>query len=380
MGLTGARALVATWMRKLPRTAGGYAEHVSSPWVEAASLGALPERSALAQLRLAYTFLHAGKLGLEGAAAAGISALAGANRVFWREELRGWTRRADLEGACLDATVDSYDQAFGLLALAWDGSGPSRSQAYAALAGLDEECRGPGGGYREFRNGFAAPGSLPVAGLRRQNPHMHLLEAFLAWWKVDPEGPWRERAAAMVALLRNRFLESGEGFLREYFDENWLPLGGESGSSLESGHHFEWVWLLSEYRKLSGDDSVALLARKLYDFALKRGVDTDALAFERISPRGEVVAGTKLLWPQTEQLKAHLAVYEWSGDAAARAAAQRVLRLIGSLYLGDGFFVNALDRDRHPIHEPTRSRLLYHIFLALAEAERVLEPKSEDLR
>jgi mannose/cellobiose epimerase-like protein (N-acyl-D-glucosamine 2-epimerase family) len=382
----GAGRLAAAWLSRLPLSPGGFAENILPDWTEAPEPP--PERSSLAQLRLAYTFLHAASLGVEAAGPAGRAALARANAVFWREELRGWVRSADREGAGLDATVDCYDQAFGLLALSWDrGGGPggarpsdarpsdaSRRLALSALAGLDEEGASAAGGYLETRNGLACSRLVPYPGLRRQNPHMHLLEAFLSWWRVDPEGPWRDRAAAMVELLRTRFLDRGTLSLREYFDESWRPAEGEPGRLREPGHHFEWVWLLGEYRKLSGDEGLGDLAQGLYEFASTRGVDRDGLAFDTVDVSGTVEAGTKLLWPQTEQLKAQLSMYEWRGDRAALAKALRLRELIVELYLGraDAPFVNRLDRGGQPLPGPTPARVLYHVFLALVEAERVL--------
>jgi mannose/cellobiose epimerase-like protein (N-acyl-D-glucosamine 2-epimerase family) len=376
----GAGRLAARWLRSLPLTPGGYAESLLQGWVEAEPTGRARERTSLAQLRLAYVFLHAGLLGVEGASAAGRAALDRANGVFWREDLRGWTRSADAEGASLDETVDTYDQAFGLLALAWDRDSfedgmaraeLARRRALSALAALDDDAC-PSGGYREFRNGRTASRLTAFPGHRRQNPHMHLLEAFLAWRRVDPEGPWGRRAAAIVDLLRTRFLDPDEGFLREYFDDSLKPVFGKPGSTLEPGHHFEWVWLLNEYRKASGDETVARQAKVLYEFASRRGVDADGLAFDAVDPNGFILAGTKLLWPQAEQLKAHLAMYEWTGDEKARLEARRTLRLILSRYLAKGnwLFANRLGRGGRPISEPTPSRVLYHLYLALIEADR----------
>jgi mannose/cellobiose epimerase-like protein (N-acyl-D-glucosamine 2-epimerase family) len=380
-----AERLVSSWLRNLPLSPGGYAESLLPTWVEDAD--ARGERSSLAQLRLAYTFLHAAERGLAGAEASGRAALERANEIFWREDLRGWMRSADREGRPLDATVDTYDQAFGLLALSWDRSSESRGgkaseaasrRALDALAGLDEAAD-PSGGYRETRNGERASKLVPYPGLRRQNPHMHLLEAFLSWWRIDPEGPWRERAAAIVELLRARFLDHVTGALREYFDDSWRPAAGEPGRLLEPGHHFEWVWLLNEYRKASGDGTVAREAESLYGFAQRYGVDGDGLAFDAVDASGKIVAGTKLLWPQTEQLKARLAMYEWKGDGTALAKARRLLSLISSSYLGagEGPFFNRLDREGRPLPVPTPSRVLYHVFLALVEADRVIGKSGE---
>ncbi|HRR42157.1 MAG TPA: hypothetical protein P5244_13055, partial [Syntrophales bacterium] len=40
--------------------------------------------------------------------------------IFWRADARGWFRSVDASGGRLDETIDTYDQAFGLLPLAWE--------------------------------------------------------------------------------------------------------------------------------------------------------------------------------------------------------------------------------------------------------------------
>jgi mannose/cellobiose epimerase-like protein (N-acyl-D-glucosamine 2-epimerase family) len=276
-------------------------------------------------------------------------------------------------------TVDTYDQAFGLLALAWDfrvtGNSESKTAAREALRGLDEDCADPRfGGYREWRNGDSASPMVIYPNFRRQNPHMHLFEAFLAWHTSDPSGPWLERAGDMVSLLRSRFRRPGNGTLAEYFGEAWDLAPGEAGVIREPGHHYEWVWLLKRYEEITGDSSVRKDAEELYRFAREHGTDADGLAFGAVDDKGRIVDDRKPLWPQTETLKAHLAMYEWTGAPAAGEAADRSLSAIKTRYMREdgALFYNLIDRDGKPDPAPSLSRLLYHLFVAAAEAERVL--------
>jgi mannose/cellobiose epimerase-like protein (N-acyl-D-glucosamine 2-epimerase family) len=248
----------------------------------------------------------------------------------------------------------------------------ARETALLALAGLDGECSGSGGGYRERREGSSGSRLVQYPDLRRQNPHMHLLEAFLAWHRADPSGPWLEKARAMVELLRRRFRPTGN--LAEYFDDGWRLDGGEPGRIREPGHHYEWVWLLRRWYEASGDEQARADAETLYDFALRRGTDSDGLAFAAVDDAGEVLDGRKLLWPQTEMLKAQLAMFEWTGDGGTKAAAEKALGAIKTRYMrADGaLFYNLLERSGAPDEAPSLSRLLYHLFVAAAEAERLL--------
>ncbi|HUX39442.1 MAG TPA: AGE family epimerase/isomerase [Rectinemataceae bacterium] len=376
------RALAAAWLARLPRSETGYAEAFDPSWREIGE----GERTMLCQSRLAYVFVHAGILGVVGAAEAGSEAIERMDRHFWNEGARGWIRSIGTDGRPADTRIDSYDQAFGLLALAWayraTRKASLREKALAALAGLDEASRELKlEGYPEWRpseGGGAWPDSLVP---RRQNPHMHLLEAFLAWTEADPAGPWLAKAEAMVELAHRRFIDPGDGILGEFFDQGLSPLPGAPGRHREPGHQFEWVWLLRRWWEASGDEGAFATASRLYRFACDNGRDLDGLSFDVVDPEGKIVADSKLLWPQTEMIKAHAAWYEWGrADAdrlAARRAALEAIDRIRDDYLlpGEALWHSQLGRDRAPLPMPTLSRLLYHLFLSLVEAERVFGPR-----
>jgi mannose/cellobiose epimerase-like protein (N-acyl-D-glucosamine 2-epimerase family) len=364
-------AICAEWCARLPLDSCGYAEAIDSLWCDVGG----KTRTFLAQARLAYVFTHAGARADPKCGAAGAAATALIHRIFWRPDGMGWARAVDGAGRISDDAIDTYDQAFGLLALAWHyrvtGDAKARETARAAAAGLLEAAG------VTTRNGFpeqrSASAAIPSA-FRRQNPHMHLLEAFLAWHSADVSGCWLELATGIVDLFKERLRDRTDGTLGEYFDEDWRPATGDPGRLREPGHHFEWVWLLRRYSEASGDDSVRDDARDLYTFARESGVDQDGLAFDGVRGDGAVIAGTKLLWPQTEMLKAHLAWYEWTRDSRARELALGTLAGIRDHYMisGSALWHNQLDRARRPLPVPILSRVLYHVFVALTEAERVL--------
>ncbi len=378
--------LAAAWFDSLPRGGGGFAEAVDGSWRETGGT----KRTMLCQSRLAYVFLHAGILGDSRLAAGGRAAIDAMRRHFWKPEARGWLRAIDAEGRPVDDRVESYDQAFGLLSLAWafraTGDESLRANALEALGGLEASARARGlnfEGYPEWRpaatieaaggSPATAPADLHVP--RRQNPHMHLLEAFLAWQAVDRSGPWLEKAGAMVDLARRRFIQA-DGSLCEFFDDSLAPAAGEAGRRREPGHHFEWVWLLRKWHEASGDARAVDDAGRLYRFACTSGRDTDGLAFDAVGPKGNIVEDSKLLWPQTEMLKAHAAWFEWTGSEESRVAARRAMDLIRDNYLlpGGAIWHNQLARNLSPLSLPTPSRVLYHLFLALVESERVFGP------
>jgi mannose/cellobiose epimerase-like protein (N-acyl-D-glucosamine 2-epimerase family) len=380
------RRTITEWGRRLPLTPGGYAENVDREWKE----GPDTNRTLVTQARLAYVFCHCSRLGnkeLKMLADVELAKLAVASirrlmAVFWKPELRGWIRSADKNGNPLDTTIDSYGQSFGLFALALDyrvrrNNPETRSIALEVLAALDEYAAAPrGGGYLEFRPGGKTAPGLPFPESRRLDPHMHLFEAFIAWYMVDRSGPWFEKTQMILKLLREKFLQP-DGSLAAYFDDNLNVAGGEAGKVRIVGDHYEWAWLLGQYEKFSGDSSMRNIAEGLYAFAEKYGKDKDGLAFSAVDSDGNVLDGNKLLWMQLEMLKGQIAFYDWTGDAAVLRNAKNTAKLIRENYMHDGvLFYNKLDADGKPDLSPTISRLLYHFFMASCEAERVLGSQS----
>ena len=127
-------------------------------------------------------------------------------------------------------------------------SGGWQSRAYALVGTLKREFAHPAGGFREDRDGRLT---------LRANPHMHLLEAALAWLAIDPNPIWRDLADEIVALCLDRFIDRDTAALREFFASDWTPIRGTPGEVLEPGHHYEWAFLLDRWAKLTGRDRPA---------------------------------------------------------------------------------------------------------------------------
>jgi len=367
------------WLQRITDPAGGFAEEIDS-------LGSpigRSRRTTLVQARLTYVFSHAYMLNGDPtfgkAARHGFSFLVSTARA----PDGGWFRAVSTEGATLDNARDAYDHAFVLFALAWYFRATHDASAIqladATWQSMQAHLADPrhGGFFEEF-----APGRSEVKLPRRQNPHMHLLEALLALHVATAEKNWLRRAGAMVDLFKRRFSDPQTGALAEFFAADWSPAPGDSGRLREPGHQFEWVWLLYEYYRLSRDESVILYAQRLSDFGEKFGIERgDGLAgqglvgavFDGVNAAGALVTGTKLFWPQTEYLKALVARAEWQNDAAARAAISGHLTLIAQHYLRpDGAsWHNQLARDGKPLTQTTPARVLYHLFLAVAEVDRL---------
>jgi mannose/cellobiose epimerase-like protein (N-acyl-D-glucosamine 2-epimerase family) len=359
----------------LDRQAGGFIETLTldhRPNLDAA-------KRMRVQARQTYVYSHAHRLGwrpprggptaLE-AAAHGFAFL---TDHYWNDETGGFMFSATRNGEPVDRRTEAYEQAFALFASAWfyaaSGEPTALDWARRIVGWLDVNLADPKhGGLRETPGG-----ALP----RRQNPHMHYLEALLTLYETTQDRAWLDRAAAIVGLFRTKFFDAGTGTLGEFFTADWRPAPGTEGRIVEPGHHFEWVWLLHKYSRLSGDDATTHAAH-LYRFGETHGRDPEpgdgaGLGFDASLRDGSVHDGRKRLWVQTEAIKAQLARHEHAGDATAAANMEALVAAMFARYLalGHGSWYDHLDRDGRPFGDNAPASSFYHVFLALTEVLRV---------
>ncbi|MBS29286.1 MAG: mannose-6-phosphate isomerase [Alphaproteobacteria bacterium] len=339
------------------------------------------------QARQIYVYSHAHLLGWSPAGDQG-AALAAARdgfefltRCYWRDPGDGFIFSTERDGTPADTRIETYEQAFALFAFAWyhRASGDTEALCWArrtldfldaAVADTEQ------GGY--FEN---PTHDLP----RRQNPHMHLLEALLAVHTATRDEAYLDRSRAIVELFRRRFFDADTGTLGEFFGPDWSTAPGTPGQTVEPGHHFEWVWLLRRYAGATGEDTSAE-ADALYRFAEEHGTDHNpgpahGLAFDSVLRRGSdprLGHGTSLdenkrLWVQTEAIKAQVARLEAGPDDHAAARLETLLDRLFTLYLGigGGNWQDHLDVDGRGLSNKAPASSFYHLFLCLTEVLRV---------
>jgi mannose/cellobiose epimerase-like protein (N-acyl-D-glucosamine 2-epimerase family) len=189
---------------------------------------------------------------------------------------------------------------------------------------------------------------------------MHLLEAALAWDELDVDPVWTSLADELVGLARSRFVDSGGGFLREFFDADWRPAAGDAGRQVEPGHQFEWAWLLERWGRARGDETARTDARRLFQAGL-RGVDAARnVAVDGLWDDLTVRDARARLWPQTEHLKAAL----WLGDdTQALRAANGLARYLD--VPARGAWRDKLGPDGLFVDEPAPASSFYHLLGAI---------------
>lgn len=306
-------------------------------------------RRTRVQARQVYVFCEAAALGRERGrplAQAGLDCLI----ATCRRDDDLWVAATDDAGSVVDETPDLYDLAFVLFALAAShrvlGDSRARPLALQTLAGIDRLMASPHGGWQE-----ALPPRLP----RRQNPHMHMLEAMLAWQALAPDPAFEAAARMSLKLRQSRF--QIDGAIREYFADNW-SVDPSMGHVIEPGHLEEWAWLL----KQAGDS--AEVAEALHRRAVTQGF-RDGFAIREIDPFGATLDGGRRLWAQTEAIRTGMIF----GDAGVPALIDRVFdtHLATSV---TGLWIDSYDADGRSADTSAPASSLYHLMTAFSELLR----------
>ncbi|MCX7323920.1 MAG: AGE family epimerase/isomerase [Hyphomicrobiales bacterium] len=323
------------------------------------------------QARQIYVYAHAGHLGWF--ADGGALALAAFDRLTDTAREAGKGGFAHLlapDFRPVDTRRDSYDHAFMVLAFAWCWRATGEARVRQALddvihfiaSGLTLS----DGSLREDdRN------SLP----RRQNPHMHMVEAMLALTEtgVRPDGV--ARADRLLDVVVQHFLDQRTGMLGEFFDADLRPAAGHAGQIVEPGHMAEWVWLLHKRAGLASlphaVPDIADLSGKLLANALATVDPKTGLLIDEASRDGAIVKSTRRLWPQTELAKAWTAQAQAGVQGAADKAAAALERLFET-YIRPapaGAWIDQVDADGQVISSRLPASSFYHVFVAILEAD-----------
>lgn len=273
----------------------------------------------------------------------------------------GYARRFDLAGEVVDDSRDLYDHAFVLLAFAAAGA---RDEALVLAGYLEARFRHPAGGYRE---------TLPGTAGRRQDPHMHLLEACLAAAEAFGDAIFLDMAERAAALFLDCFFRPAEGVLAEALE----PRGSAERHVVSPGHHCEWAWLIARYGDVAAKrrrpEGLAEAAAALMAFVDRHGIHPAlGTLYDGVWSDGTVQLATARLWPQTERLKAE-ASRPGATDARiadAFAALDRHIDLAPA-----GLWREHLAADGGWTPEPAPASSLYHLTCGILESRAAIRAR-----
>tara|TARA_R110000744_G_scaffold26786_3_gene65778 strand:+ start:21310 stop:22476 length:1167 start_codon:yes stop_codon:yes gene_type:complete len=279
----------------------------------------------------------------------------------------------DNQDKVADPSVDLYDCAFFLLAYAWRyavfNDLHALFKANQLIDSIEAKLKGSSAGWLE--------GSYEYP-WRRQNPHMHLFEAFLALYQATRDAKWLGYAGEIFGLFENVFYDHEHGVLREFFTHDW-QLSKTKGDIVEPGHMMEWVWLLLEYHRYT-NKPVSHYCLTLYRQALALGLSTtngnQRLLFDQVDLKSGQSAQTKRCWPMTEWIKASLAMARTQPNPEpylddARIAIENLLtHFVNPQH--PALYVDQLNSDNQVINTSAPASTLYHLLMAHAEAIQYL--------
>ena len=300
---------------------------------------------------------------------------------FGRTERGGWVRALQPDGRVIDPAEDAYDHSCVLLALAHAhrcGHPGAMRLAEETLHFIDTHLEDASlSGFLE------TPG---WKGVRCSNPHMHMLEAFLAWHSVTGERAYLRRAARVIDLFRCHFFDEESWTLGERFDPDWQPLPGEDGQRTEPGHHFEWASLLIDFSLASGQKDLVALARKLYSSAISSGLNrATGLAYAAVSRNGIPLDRISRSWPQCEAVKAASALDGIGGPDLKPEIESRVARLF-RWHIDPapmGLWIDRIDERGRSLASEVPASIFYHLVTALMQyldkTEGQVEPLSKSV-
>jgi mannose/cellobiose epimerase-like protein (N-acyl-D-glucosamine 2-epimerase family) len=275
---------------------------------------------------------------------------------------------AGVDGAVLDDRAVLYDQAFVLLGYAAAAAALQEPDEFERRAlqlrqVMENRLRASDGAFRTGEE---------VDGHREANPHMHLLEACLAWADIGNDPSWEHWVRDLVSLAMTKFIRKDSGALREAFTPDWRPAPGVAGRIVEPGHQFEWAWLLlrAESRCPAPLRATAL---RLITIGEQSGVHNQ-VAVNALLDDFSVHDPNARFWPQTERLKAALLAAQLTGEeqywSMAAAAAASLLPYLATPVTGLWFDVQLPTGEL--VDSPAPASTLYHLVGAIAALDKAM--------
>jgi mannose-6-phosphate isomerase len=292
---------------------------------------------------------------------------------------------AAVDGAPLDERAVLYDQAFALLGYAAAGAAlhareEFEQRALALRDAIDTGFRAHDGAFYSHEN---------QQGLFESNPHMHLLEACLAWAEIGRDRGWAQWVRQLADLALTKFIRPGSGALGEAFTADWSPAPGIAGRIVEPGHQFEWAWLLlrceprgpeprgpesrgPESRAVGAQRAVAL---RLIAIGESAGVHNH-VAINALLDDLSVHDPNARLWPQTERLKAALLAAQLTGEQSywemAASAAAAILPYLETPVAG--LWLDLQLPSGELVDAPAPASTFYHLVGAILVLDAALTP------
>lgn len=186
---------------------------------------------------------------------------------------------------------------------------------------------------------------------KTMNTHLHLIEAYAAFYKVTGNVRVKERVLNLLDVFNNYIINKNDSHFDLFFDEDWNC----KSNVISYGHDIEGSWLLYESAEITGDnniiDKMKNIAVKMANAAIE-GVNKDGgLLHDKI--RNEPVEEELEWWPQAEALVGYINAYFICNDEKFITAAIKQKKIIENYFIdkkyGEWFY--RIDKYYKPIKE-----------------------------
>nr|WP_294914913.1 AGE family epimerase/isomerase [uncultured Neokomagataea sp.] len=326
----------------------------------------LPQLRLMVQARQIATYCRAEIDGHFYAGDKALACLKMIEKLYWRRDGKpGWIFSITPQYEPADTTRDLYAHAFILYAYAW-AYRLTQNVHYRTTAKTI---------FRETLDIFYAPqggfwDTIPQKDtIRRQNPHMHLLEACLALFETTQDNEYLQHAQQLVTLAKRYFITPQSCLLLEFFNQDLSALHTLGKNRVEPGHMLEWSWLLHEYVRLSPEalenTKINQLAQALQNNAEQYGISKYHV-LDAINDAYTIQEHSLRIWPQTEFLRLLYHPRSQKSPIAALECSQILFNCFLKQHLSGGW----IDR-LHPHYEAISDHMpassLYHIYGAARE-------------
>lgn len=281
-------------------------------------------------------------------------------------------------GEAIDKKYDLYGHAFVMLACASylnvKDSEEVKTFAKTTLNFIKENFRA--------KNGIGLEEALdeelkPIPSIRRQNPHMHLMEASIYMYEATGDKDYLDMADEMLELFFDKLLDPQTKTLGEFFEDDLSPHKSD-GNLVEAGHHAEWVWLLKRYQEVSNSDDPRIqeMMNTLFDWVVKNGVDKQHGGVVNGQQRdGTIVDANKRIWPTLETIRAASIMANDSAYAdVARQLVDDLTDILERNYIDveTGLWNEFLNPDMSVKTDYRPGTTPYHIYPVIAEASEFM--------
>jgi mannobiose 2-epimerase len=383
--------LLGPWFPRCVSPEGGFDEEFGRDWTP----GNTGSRSLVFQSRMIWTCAKAAETGAsayEEHALHGLSFLA--DKMAAREpgEYQWATTKDGAPRGVYSAQRHVYGSAFAIYALAATAkafrSDRALTLAKQAFEWIENRLYDPvSGGYFECCDDTGKPILSPTSelevdgigtpyGLKSQNSHLHLLEAFAELHRVWPDPHLKKRLQELLDIFLDR-LYVEPGWLHCFVQTDWTPVPGY----VSHGHDVEAAHLILDAAGelgLAEDQAVTAKTRALIDYALANGWDGNGGGFYNSgTPDGRVSDHSKIWWVQAEGLLGLTTLLSRTGDPKYREALESQWAWIRNHQVDHEFggWWECVDRSGLPIAPLDKGhawKAAYHDGRALLQSSRLL--------